>query len=205
MIRSIAWAGNTLYIEGERTQSTHHFVVKATADGAEEIVAMPLEAERVKTAPGSLEDANIGPYRVWVEKTCHGCSLDLITQALNSSGRKFTIARDMSAISRATFVFDPATPIVFYPDISWNGAIVAFNLKSRRSARLDLPIHGFTNLLAVRQEGNSFLLVYSVNSGSCTPKLSADGEDIWLLPNNQSVRQQQNLMSICFVRMHRSG
>jgi hypothetical protein len=205
-IHSIAWAGNTLYVEGDRTQSTRYFAVKATADGAEEIAAMPPEAEKVKTAPGSLDDANIASYRVWVETPCHGCGLDLNTQALKSSGRKFTIARDMNAIARATFVYDPAAPIVFYPVISWSyGAIIAFNVETRRSGRLDLPIHGFTNLLAVKQEGNSFLLAYSVDSGSCTPKLSPYGEDIWLLPNYQSVREQKNPLSICFVRMRRSG
>jgi hypothetical protein len=200
-ILAIAWVGNTLYVEGDRTQTSRDFVVKATANGAEEIAALPPEAQKNQTAPGVDYDDTVGSYRVWVEKPCHGCGFDLNARALNAS-KQFTIASDMSGIGSATFVLDPPAPIVFYPVISWNGAIIAFNLETRRSARLDLPIHRFSNLLAAKKEENDFLIAYAVDSGSCTPMLSPYGEDIWLLPNNAELRRQKHSMSICFVLMH---
>jgi len=200
-ILAIGWAGNTLYVEGDRTQSTRNFVVKATADGAEEISALPPEAQKNQTEPWVDYDDTVGSYRVWVEKPCHGCGFDLNARAFNAS-EQFTIASDMSGTGSATFVFDPPAPIVFYPVISWNGAIVAFNLETRRATRLDLPIHRFSNLLAAKKEQDGFLLAYAVDSGSCTPKLSSYGEDIWLLPNNTALRRQKHPMSICFVLMH---
>jgi hypothetical protein len=198
-IHSIAWVGNTLYVDGDRTQSTGHFVVKATAEGAEEILAAPPDAQKIlEDARKAYEEDNsiIASYRVRLEKRCHGCALDLTARSLKTT-KQLTISNDVNG----NFVFDPGAPVVFYPVGSWNDAIFAFNLETRKSARLDLPIHSFRGLLAAKREDGGFLLAYAVTSGSCTPKLSPNGEDVWLLPKHFELWTQKRPMSVCFVRL----
>ena len=200
MIHSIAWVGNTLYVDGDRTQSTRHFVVKATSEVAEEIPSAPPDAQKIlEDARRAYEEGNsiIASYRVSLDKPCHGCGFSLTARSLKTS-HQLTISSEIIG----NFVFDPDAPVVFYHAISGsNGAISGFNLDTRKLARLDLPLHSFSNLLAAKREGRGFLLAYAVTSGSCTPKLSSNGEDGWLLPRNIDVRRQKHGMSICFVRM----
>jgi hypothetical protein len=203
MIRAIAWVGNTLYIDGDRTQSTRHFVVEATAEGAKEISVPPPAAQSAlaSASPGIDDEdgAIVGTYRVRLERRCHGCGPDLLAKSLKTS-QQFTIESDLIA---GNFVFDSATPIVFYPSISsWNGAIIAFNLQTRRSLRLDLPMYRFSALLAAHKKQNGFLLAYALTAGSCLPRLSPYGEDLWLLPKNIDVRIQKHPLTVCFVTLH---
>jgi hypothetical protein len=199
MIHSIAWVGNTMYVDGDRTQSTRHFVVKATTEGAEEIPAAPADAQKIlEDARKAYEEGNsiIATYRVRLDRRCHACGLDLTARSLKTT-KQLTISNDV----KGNFVFDPGAPVVFYPVGSWNDAIFAFNLDTRKSARLDLPIHSFRGLLAAKREDGGFLLAYAVTSGSCTPKLSPNGEDVWLLPKHFELWTQKRAMSVCFVRM----
>jgi hypothetical protein len=198
MIRSIVWVGNTLYIDGDRTQSTRHFVVKATAEGAEEISVVSPEVQKALTeATTAYEQGRsvVSAYSVQLDRPCHGC---LELTARSPTSQKFTISDELNG----NFVFDPAAPVVFYSITSWNGAIVSFNLDTHKSVRLDLPIHRFSDLLAARKEQNGFLLAYAVTSGSCTPTLSPYGEDLWLLPRDIDMRLRKHPISICFVRMN---
>ena len=199
MIHSIAWVGNTLYVNGDRTQSTRHFVVKATAEGAEEIPAAPPDAQKMlEDAQRAYEEGSsiIASYRVSLDRPCRGCGFNLIARSLKTT-KQLTISDDVYY----NFVFDPDAPVVFYSVASgWNGAIFAFNLDTRKSARLDLPIHGFRGLLAAKRADHGFLLAYAVTSGSCVPKASSDGEDGWLLLRNIDVRRK-HAMSICSVPM----
>jgi hypothetical protein len=199
MIHSIAWVGNTMYVDGDRTQSTRHFVVKATTEGAEEIPAAPADAQKIlEDARKAYEEGNsiIASYRVRLDRRCHACGLDLTAHSLKTT-KQLTISNDV----KGNFVFDPGAPVVFYPVGSWNDAIFAFNLDTRKSARLDLPIHSFRGLLAAKREDGGFLLAYAVTSGSCTPKISPNGEDVWLLPKHFELWTEKRAMSICFVQM----
>jgi hypothetical protein len=175
-------------------------VVKATSEVAEEIPAAPPDAQKIlEDARRTYEEGNsiIASYRVNLDKPCHGCGFSLTARSLKTSHR-LTISSEIIS----NFVFDPDAPVVFYSVISGsNGAISAFNLDTRKSARLDLPLHRFSNLLAAKREGRGFLLAYVVTSGSCTPTLSSDGEDGWLLLRNIDLRRQKHPMSVCFVRM----
>jgi len=200
MIHSIAWVGNTLYVDGDRTQSTRHFVVKATMDGAGEIPAAPPDAQKILEDPSkAYEEGNsiIASYRVRLDRPCRGCGFDLTARSLKTA-KQMTISGNING----NFVFDPDAPVIFYSVISGsNGAIFAFNLDTRKSARLDLPIHSFSGLLAAKREDGGFLLAYAVTSGSCTPKLSPNGEDVWLLPKHYELWTEKRAMSVCFVRM----
>jgi Transposase IS116/IS110/IS902 family/Transposase len=82
--------------------------------------------------------------------------------------KQLTISNDVNG----KIVFDPGAPVVFYPIGSWNDAIFAFNLDTRKSTRFDLPIHSFRGLLAAKREDRGFLFAY-LKQGSKSDRIDA--------------------------------
>jgi hypothetical protein len=102
-----------------------------------------------------------------------------------------------------TFVFDPARSIVFYPVAGrYNGAIVSFNLTTKRYQTTPLPFSEALKLLGVKQDQQGALASYTVD-GPCVPKALANGENPWILPNHSSPVSQS--ISICLARIPNPG
>ena len=197
-IHALGWVGQTLFVDADRAGHSHYFI-KATASGTEEIPAVPTDARAAFAVLGSSmasesDDLIIQNYKVAIGRLCHGCDLDLTATSLVTSKRSH-----FTHIPFEYFVFDPTQPVVFYPLRSWNTTIVALNLETRQSNRLDLPMHRFSNLVAARREERGFLVAYAVTSGSCTPELTPYGEDAALLPFNRN--DAKHPMNICLVHV----
>lgn len=93
----------------------------------------------------------------------------------------YVIATEGRALN--SFVLDRKRSVVFYPVPGrYYGAIVSFNLNTRRYQPTPLPFSEGLKLLDVKREGDTALLGYTVD-GPCLPKAVATGEDPWILPN----------------------
>ena len=197
-IRDLAWAGDTLYVDGSRrAQSDRRFVVAASAGKIEEISEVPAEVERTFRHDGDMntsEDVHVGRYVVTGVRLRGGDSS--YSARKGSTGHSFTVA---AAIHDAP-VFDEASSTVFYVDINgWGGRIVAFPLETRRPRTLEIP-GGPITLLAAARESSGFLIAYAI-TGPCTVEESPDGEDPWLIPGNVEYRTRHRPMHVCFVHL----
>jgi hypothetical protein len=83
-----------------------------------------------------------------------------------------------------SFVFDRQRSLVYYPVSGrYFGAIVCFELMTRRYQATPLPFSEGLNLLDVKREGDRLLANYTVD-GPCVPKALPNDEDPWILPTN---------------------
>jgi Carboxypeptidase regulatory-like domain len=195
-IQYLAWAGNTLYVDGERRMGGHHFVIAASPDKVEEIAAAP------PNVAGDFHeishDLDGGPYVITVDRPSRGGDIQLRARK-GKTGPDFTIA----AAIQGDPIYDVASATVFYFGDSWSGKIVAFHLNTRRVQELDVP-GGGGQLLDVERDGNGFLIAYTV-PGSCNIEETPDGEDPWVLPTHVEYRTQHRPAHICFVHLPDKG
>lgn len=98
-----------------------------------------------------------------------------------------------------SFLFDSDRSVVFYPVSGrYNGAIVVFDLNARQSQSVALPFSIGLKLLDETRKPNSTVVAYAVD-GPCVPKVSATGENPWILPNKPLPARQPT--HICFVNV----
>jgi hypothetical protein len=97
------------------------------------------------------------------------------------------------------FVFDPDRSVVFYPIPGrYDGAVVAFDLNTRRSRRAVLPFSDGLRLLDEKREPGQTIVAYTVD-GPCLPKETASGEDPWILPGKALPAPPPS--HLCFARV----
>ena len=102
---------------------------------------------------------------------------------------------------------DPALPFIFfvpvtYPTTFLDDRITALDLRTGRSATQRLPVRA-DQLLAVRPDGDNFLLAYQVRGG-CEPTPNEDGEASEQINGFGGVTPfKQNATHVCFVHLRR--
>lgn len=194
-VGAFVWSRDTLYVQA--ADSRRKYIVKATAEGHEEIGSVPRDVQAALAAKFGTGSSIVGNYRVSVSRACHGCNIELSAQSVRT-GRSFKIA---DRIGAGEFVFDPGWPTVFYISSSQPSVITAFNLNTRAKTDLPLPTHAIKGLLAVKRLQAGFLTSYTAMSGSCAPQLNPQGEDRWLLPSEAAFRGPVRTENVCFVHM----
>jgi len=183
-ILDLAWGKEgTLYIHAEnRVGPARPVFLAATSAGTMVIGAFP-------------EDVGIGPsalFDVASERLCRGCGFTLT--AHRSDG---TDSFEIAEISR-NFVYDPEDSLVLYPE----GGIVVFDLNTRRSRKIAVPIQ--PEVLLDQMRTGAGLIVAYVARGACEPEPSAHGEEEWVkmnLSRNAALRRQPMASHICFVKI----
>lgn len=183
-IEDLAWGKEgTLYIQAEnRVGPNRPVFLAATSAGTKVIGAFP-------------EGVGIGPtvlFDVVEERLCRGCAFTLTARRRDGTG-SFEIAE----ITR-DFVYDAEDSLVLYPE----GGIVVFDLNTRRSRKIAVPIEPLV-LLDQIKTGTGLMVAY-VTRGACEPEPSAHGEEEWVkinLPRNAELRRQPMASHICFVKI----
>jgi len=183
-ILDLAWGKEgTLYIHAEnRIGPARPVFLAATSAGTKVIAAFP-------------EDVGIGPpalYDVASERLCRGCAFTLTARR-----RDGTDSFEIAEITR-NFVYDAEDSLVLYLE----GGIVVFDLNTRRSRKIAVPIQPQV-LLDQMRTGTGLIVAY-VTRGACEPEPSAHGEEEWVkinLPRNAAVRRQPMASHICFVKI----
>ncbi|HKN76370.1 MAG TPA: carboxypeptidase regulatory-like domain-containing protein [Candidatus Acidoferrum sp.] len=183
-ILDLAWGKEgTLYIHAEnRVGPARPAFLAATSAGAKVIGAFP-------------GDVGIGPtalFDVSSERLCRGYAFTLTARR-----RDGTDSFEIAEITR-NFVYDAEDSLVLYPE----GGIVEFDLNTRRSRKIAVPIEPLI-LLDYIKTGNSLMVAY-VTRGACEPEPSAHGEEEWVkinLSRNVALRRQPTVSHICFVKV----
>ena len=183
-ILDLAWGKEgTLYIHAEnRIGPVRPVFLAATSAGTKVIGAFP-------------EDVGIGPtalFDVASERLCRGCAFTLTARR-----RDGTDSFEIAEINR-NFVYDAEDSLVLYPE----GGIMVFDLNTRRSRRIEVPIEPL--VLLDRTKTGTGLMVAYVTRGACEPEPTAHGEDEWVrmnLPRNAALRRQPTASHICFVKI----
>lgn len=183
-ILDLAWGKDgTLYIHADpRVGGANPVFLAATSAGTQVIGAFP---EGVGIGPTALFD-------VTAERLCRGCAFTLMARRRDGTD-SFEIAEIMRNV-----VYDAEDSLVLYPA----GDIVVFDLNTRRSRKIAVPIAPEVLLHQIRT-GTSHLVAY-VTRGACEPEPSADGEEEWVklnLPRNAALRRQPMASHICFVQL----
>jgi hypothetical protein len=98
-----------------------------------------------------------------------------------------------------TYLFAPDRSVIFYPIAGqYFGAMVAYNLNTRQSQRVDLPSAAGLKLLDLRRGVAGTLVAYTMD-GPCLPQESPDGANPWILPNRALPTVQA--ANVCFVEI----
>jgi hypothetical protein len=136
-IRDLAWAGETLYVDGLRRSGDRRFVVAASPGKIEEITAAPAQVERNFTQEEAMSfsgGVHVGRYVVTGVSLHGGDSQYSAREGIN--GSPFIIA----AAIHGTPIFDSGSSTVFFnTGNGWDGKIVAFHLDTRRAQELEVP------------------------------------------------------------------
>lgn len=183
-ILDLAWGKDgTLYIHAERrVGGAKPVFLAATSTGSNVIGAFP---EGVGMGPTALFD-------VAGESLCSGCAF-----ALTARKRDGTDSFEIAEITR-NVVYDTEDSLVLYVE----GDIVVFDLNTRRSRKIAVPIEPLV-LLDYLRTGRGLMVAY-VTRGACEPDPSAHGEEEWMkmnLPRNAALRRQLTASHICFVNI----
>lgn len=183
-ILDLAWGKEgTLYIHAEvRIGGARPVFLVATSAGTQVIGAFP-------------EGLGIGPtalFDVRAERLCRGCAFTLTARRRDGKD-SFEIAE----ITR-NVVYDEEDSLVLYPE----GGIVVFDLNTRRSRKVAVPIEPLI-LLDQTKIGTAHMVAY-LTRGACEPEPSAHGEEEWVkmnLSRNAALRRQPIASHICFVKI----
>jgi carboxypeptidase family protein len=183
-ILDLAWGKEgTLYIHAEnRIGPARPVFLAATSAGTKVIGAFP-------------EDVGIGPaalFDVVSERLCRGCAFTLTARR-----RDGTDSFEIAEIYR-NFVYAAEDSLVLYPE----GGIVVFDLNTRRSRKIAVPIQPEVLLDQIRTEAG--LVVAYVTRGACEPEPSAQGEEEWVkmnLSRNVALRRQPTASHVCFMKI----
>jgi Carboxypeptidase regulatory-like domain len=183
-ILDLAWGKEgTLYIHAEnRVGPAKPVFLAATSAGTTLIDALP---EGVGIGPNALFD-------VAAERLCRGCAF-----TLSARRKDGTDSFEIAEITR-NFVYDAEDSLVLYPE----GGIVVFDLNTRRSRKIEVPIEPLILLDQVKTRTG--LMVAYVTHGACEPEPFAHGEEEWVkinLPRNAALRRQPMAPHICFVKI----
>jgi hypothetical protein len=183
-ILDLAWGEEgVLYIHAEnRIGPARPVLLAATSAGTKVIATFP---EGVGIGPTALFD-------VAEERLCRGCAFTLTARR-----RDGTDLFEIAEITR-NFVYDAENSLVLYPD----GGIVVFDLTTRRSRKIAVPID--PEVLLDQVKTRTSLMVAYVTRGACQPEPSAHGEEEWVemnIPRNAALRRQPMASHICFVKI----
>ena len=184
-ILDLAWGKQgTLYIHAEnRIGPARPVFLAATSAGTKVIGAFP---EGVGIEPTAL-------YDVVAERLCRGCAFTLTARR-----RDGTDSFEIGQITR-NFVYDAEDSLVLYPE----GGIVAFDLNTRRSRKIAVPIEPLVLLDRMKTRTGLMVVAY-ITRGACQPEPSGRGEEEWVrmnLPRNAALRRQPTASHICFVKI----
>jgi hypothetical protein len=183
-ILDLAWGSEgTLYIHAEnRVGPARPMFLVATNAGIRVIDSFP---EGVGIGPAALFDVSS-------ERLCRGCAF-----TLKARRHDRTDSFEIAEITR-NFVYDAEDSLVLYPE----GDIVVFDLNTRRSRKIAVPIEPLI-LLDYTKTGTSLMVAY-LTRGACEPEPSAHGEEEWVkmnLSRNVALRRQPTASHICFVKI----
>jgi hypothetical protein len=153
-ILDLAWGNEgTLYIHAEnRIGPAKPVFLADTSSGTKVIDAFP---EGVGIGPTALFD-------VAAKRLCRGCAFTLTARR-----------RDGTDSITRNFVSDAEDSLVLYPE----GGIVVFDLNTRRSRKIAVPIDP-EFLLDQTRTGTGLMVAY-ITRGACEPEPSAHGEEEW--------------------------
>lgn len=193
----VAWDGNHLYAL-LLTKSLDKSVVEVTPEGLKPVPQLPLAVQRAftKYRPGHestvIDVEENSRYVVSSNNPCHGCG-NVIRARRKGSSHGHVIATDQDG-----FLFDRKRSVVIYPKYGVTAALVAFDLDSGHSRMLALPTPYIAALLDGRSEPDGYLVAFS-SAGPCLPKLTPEGQNLWLLPLNDQYRRAFALRK-CLLR-----
>lgn len=136
-----------------------------------------------------------GGFRFTVERRCRGCDWDVWVQLNGSKRRALTV-------QWPDVVADSDQPILFYEVPGQLNAIGSFDLRTRRSSELPLPMGGGiggTELLAAKRGRNGFVVAYATRD-TCLPELDPDGSPSWELRRDvDALKKPPMPKRICFA------
>ncbi len=187
-ISDIEWAGDTLYVFGQETAGVpREFLLAVTPTETKPASELP-HAPETAFLQGAGSATVIGDHLVMYEQVCPRCEPDLIAHTKDGKP-EFTIGQG----GPKSYIFNSRRALIFYALDGWYGRIVKFDLNTRQSAELTLPVGESLALLDATRVQNAFLVAYAVND-SCVPRESATDYP-WVLTNGN-----HRPMRICFLK-----
>jgi hypothetical protein len=205
-IGDVAWgADDTLYVSGNNRIGQPF--VKSTMAGATEITVLPdpilaaFKRQAVSQMHDMGRDQRVNQYVITVERREPHGSIILSMRLSDETG-----AQDIAEGSweLESFLVDSNRSLLFYPKAApFNmGAIVIFDLNTRRSQDIALPVNA-EELLDLTQDGTGYRVAY-VTSGPCEPRASSERAEMRrLVPGLDTAifRRKTHVGHVCFAKI----
>lgn len=196
----LAWDDDALYIEDRDPQSNRGpFVEVVTPIGLKEVSQIPAMVAHTFKIDAPDESSTIyeqhnDRYTVISEYPCHGCGTNVKVRRKGET-RGHLIVAGLSG----GFFFDPARSVLVYPNMGLSTALVTVDLNSGVSHTFQLPTPALDQLLDEIPQPDGYKVAF-VAAGPCVPEETPDGQNPWILPNND-IRQHSFPQHICFVNL----
>jgi hypothetical protein len=186
----ITWSkDNTFYVAGSDA-SANRFKVKATLDGAKIIAQFPQEITDEWARQDSSHSVQSGQFSLSVTEDRGSFQLLM--------GRGQKIASGSREL--LSYLVDLDRSLVFYPKAGITGAIVTFDLKTRKSWQIDLPFAINIELEDRTKDGT----VAFTTQGQCAPDQSTEGYENERVQPDPILRRRvkmDNSRHLCLLKL----
>ena len=188
MIDDLAWGDDgTLYIKAQRIHGVaERLLLAVTSSGTREVSEFPARI----AAAFQQDSPRNNQFIVTQERPCHGCAHHLTVRRTDNSD-----SYEIPDVNR-TFVLDGDRSLVLYP----NAGIVIFDLKTRQSQEIALPVEA-AGLLDQVHDGKGHLVAYTTFGPCAVDASSEEAESQKMLPRHAWGPQETTTRSVCFVKL----